>query len=152
MNRKKKIDKSNWVLVSHCLWKYIKRIVSFWMIYLSSERIFLGKRRLVLPILVNERLPQVSFRSGAYVSNNHFAKLSFSHIRYISTSFKGVPCSTCHLARLRKRQKKKKNGHTTMHFRAFFKSRLFRILMVQSSHIGSIIFSALTTVKMRWVN
>ena len=108
MNRKKKIDKSNWVLVSHCLWKYIKRIVSFWMIYLSSERIFLGKRRLVLPILVNERLPQVSFRSGAYVSNNHFAKLSFSHIRYISTSFKGVPCSTCHLARLRKRQKKKK--------------------------------------------
>lgn len=104
---------------------------------------------LVLPILVNERLAQVFFRSGAYISNNHFAKLSFSHIRYISMSLKGVPCSTCHLARLVRDRKKKKLDITTMHFRAFLKSRLFHILMVQSSHTWSIIFSALTTVKMR---
>ena len=130
----KKNDKSNWFLVSHCLWKYIKRIVSFQVIYLSSERILLGKRRLVLPILVNEGLSQVFFRSGTYISNNHFAKLSFSHIKYISTSSKGIPCSTCHLATLRKRQKKKKNWTLPQCISAFFKSRLFHILMVQSSH------------------
>ena len=66
-------------------------------------KILLGKRRLVLPILVNEGLSEVFFRSGTYISNNHFAKLSFSHIKYISTSSKGIPCSTCHLATLRKR-------------------------------------------------
>lgn len=92
------------------------------MIYLSSERIFWGKRRLVLPILVNERLAQVFFRSGAYISNNHFAKLSFSHIRCISMSLKGVPCSTCHLARLvRDRGKKKKIGHYHNAFQSIFK-------------------------------
>lgn len=49
----------------------IKRTVSFRMIYLSwvnSLDIILWGKRLVLPTLVNERLAQIFFESGAYVS------------------------------------------------------------------------------------
>lgn len=131
--KQKKQTKRNWFLISHCLWKYVKRIISFRMICLSLERIFWGKRRLVLPILViDERLPHIFFRSGAYISNNQFAKLFFPCQIYISTTFKGVPRSTCHLARIV--CKRQKNWTFPQCISEHLKFRLFHILMVQPSN------------------